>query len=1029
MSLLSVLLPLLLIPFQQKVSNSCDFDCWLANLVINIRPLSIDFPYALSRLNITDISIMNISISGVNTKYYPDETKIDDGLRFNIKLSMGFVANLISTGLLKFNGNISANINDVDFDFALQLIQDKDGLITNISIYDGDICYVEIGKIDISLHFDSEIADDIISKLKDLIDAAIKTLIESNLCSELEPLVSEYGTQGFEYINKYIRPYLNGTTPIDIPIHAEQMSDLSTSQVFDILRYILSNLTLMDGPLNINHIFNKLSNSTGILDYRKLASDFNLPYPLEFRFSVNNTDDNASFSVNFENLAISGLNTWTEFSFFDPISEFVLESRTGLDQLGINISFQVNVSSEGVVESDHIDLTENFFLHMFLRKNLLNFQMQYAHPKDLGINYTTNQCLDLNCIMSLSSPKGTGIKMIELETEVTEIENTITSGSLEEDIQESINSIIKFFITNYRSKIPILFTGLIQEHGLQPLNNLLNQTLSNVSCPFIPNDPYAPFNAFVSWLTCGIILGVMIILLIILFIVYKQREIMMLIRTASKSNLGTESLTSSLADDSYSNSENIAQPLLQDELAVGKWQSFWRQDEESSLLMHPRLPLWLRLLIPFLILSNIWLFLSSNGSIGGSVFPKVILGDTRRIEFPSMFDCGLINSIRDMWKAKTYALSILVACMSCVWPYMKLILMLIAWMIPTTIISAKHRERILRVLDELGKWSLLDSYFMILMVVAFHFVLRIPIVNVEKISTERIVYLWVLPVYGFLGLIGGTLYSLALSHIICAIERYVAKQKRDEERENKTLCVFKEQNLASKIILPIFLPVLFGLFIYGILCHSFSFKFVGLTGLALNIFNTPNEAAYTVFELAYKFPQACEFPNSPGVRFIQVIYIITAIITPLLHIISLAITLFVPMKKKVLRFMYYVIEYLYAWNCLDVFTLSVFICIIQITQFTNFMTGHRCDLINLILKKYFDDEMFIKGHEKCFEVLTVLQTGTFCLIAATIINTIAAVWINSITRKVLNKDDEEGNYVMVDDQPTLLMSANNDTTE
>lgn len=435
--------------------------------------------------------------------------------------------------------------------------------------------------------------------------------------------------------------------------------------------------------------------------------------------------------------------------------------------------------------------------------------------------------------------------------------------------------------------------------------------------------------------------------------------------------------------------------------------------------------------MPILIVSNISLFLSANASYGGSVFIKILLGGDKYVEMPSMFNFGLINSIRDMWKAKTYVLSLIVLIMSCIWPYSKLVLMLIVWFIPANILKRIHRERILRLLDELGKWSLLDSYFMIMMVVSFHFILTFPIVNEGTIVDPNIVYVWVLPCYGFIGLIGGTIYSLALSHIICYFDRYVNRPENqklvDEQRSKKKVCVFMKQNLTTKIILFIFLVCQFVIFVIGISCNSFSFEFVGLTGWALDILNIPSKSHYTVLQLAYKFPKGCEFPNSPSVRFVQVIYFITAVIFPILHILGLAATLLIPMSLKMLDYMYEIIEIFYAWSCLDVFCLSLIVTMFQITRFTNWMVGDRCDLIDEILKIFFTKEKYIEGHYKCFEVLTVFENGTFLLVSAAVINTVAHVWINILARKVIKADDSNDEYVQIADSPENLLQTNDYT--
>jgi hypothetical protein len=65
----------------------------------------------------------------------------------------------------------------------------------------------------------------------------------------------------------------------------------------------------------------------------------------------------------------------------------------------------------------------------------------------------------------------------------------------------------------------------------------------------------------------------------------------------------------------------------------------------------------------------------------------------RKIKAPSLFDFSLVNSVHDMWLAGSEVLSFLITVFSGVWPYLKLILMLISFCLPTSILSYKRREK------------------------------------------------------------------------------------------------------------------------------------------------------------------------------------------------------------------------------------------------------------------------------------------------------------------------------------------------
>lgn len=986
MNLLNLLPAFGILLHANNSNDICDFECWVKSLAIHIPPISYKVPVTNDKINMTNMILQNITIATLYTSFYPDATQINDGLLINVTLSAYLRSDLDYEGFIKTNGNISATITQINIQLPMKFIKDDDGLITDIDIYDQKKCKVTIDNIHVDMYFDNTFLDRLIKILIGPVVDIIKSNAQKIVCQTIQPTIKKYGSEFFTKIANYIRPYIDGPSSIEIPINSAKMTDLRGSQVIDLINFLLTNLTTGTTPLNLNSLVNRFSKETGIFDYQDMASLFSLPPELTFEIPVNVNDINATIKFALKSLVLSGLNTWKNFTILAPISPFVLDTTTSLDSLGINSTFQINITISGLVDTADVELSETAFFHMNMENNTLDFQLQYATEKGTGKNYTISQCTDPTCLLKLASPDGTGFKIFSINTSIGMIDLGMAEASIEEEIQETINTVCDFFIHNYRQQIPMLMNFLLNDLGRTYLNSAINDTLRTSECGTFEEEPYHEFGVTLTIIAVALSAVVLLALCVMTVVVIRIRE---------------------KEPDKHK-----------------KFLSFFRNDSEASLFMHPKLPIWVRILIPFLICTNISLFLSSNGSIGASVFLKVHFGKDKKLEFPTIFDFALIKSIEDMWNAKAYILSMCVAIGSCVWPYTKLVLMLIVWIMPSTLITKKYRDRILRVLFELGKWSLIDSYFMILTVVGFHFVIDFPIVHEVTVNNQNILYIWVYPAYGFITLIIATIYSLALSHLICYINRKVSNPYDNITSENEgKSSVFKQQNLASKILLVIFLPFAFVLFLAGISVVSFSFEFDGLTGWALDILNLVNKKGYTVLEMIPKFPQSCEDSNSVRTRIIQVIYVITAVIAPILHIIALAVMLFVPMTKKQLFSMYNTCEVLYSWSCLDVFTVSIFISVVQIALLTDFMVGDNCDLINVVLKKFFPHDKYIDGHYKCFEIHSILENGTFLLIAAAIINTVAALWINAITRKVLEKDQDNEDYIRVNDPEVLLSSG------
>jgi hypothetical protein len=168
------------------------------------------------------------------------------------------------------------------------------------------------------------------------------------------------------------------------------------------------------------------------------------------------------------------------------------------------------------------------------------------------------------------------------------------------------------------------------------------------------------------------------------------------------------------------------------------------------------------------------------------VVPYITVNGETEI-LPSLFTFSLVNSIRDFWQAKVYPLSLLVAVLSGAWPYGKVLLMLMAWIVPPAWLPPARRETILLLVDALGKWSLIDSFIMVTFQIAFHFHFHfdvpedppfsgpglLPSNGTSNASAPVDIKLFVVSYWGFTGFLIATMLSLFLSHTVLGVHRYV----------------------------------------------------------------------------------------------------------------------------------------------------------------------------------------------------------------------------------------------------------------
>lgn len=216
-----------------------------------------------------------------------------------------------------------------------------------------------------------------------------------------------------------------------------------------------------------------------------------------------------------------------------------------------------------------------------------------------------------------------------------------------------------------------------------------------------------------------------------------------------------------------------------------------KNNSTLALCYNDQLSLPVRLSLLLLITANIALFVYSNISMDAvAVIVTLTSGTFSSLPEPVLV-FGLLGTIVSMWEAKVYLLSILVAFLSGLWPYIKLFSLLACFTTPPPgssltqpsdqpvssccqhTMTLKRRDAILRAVESLGKWGLLDFYVMVLMMCAFHFNLQMQMTNKPSpSSTPLLIEVLVKPNFGFFSFLLATMLSHAISHVMLACHRH-----------------------------------------------------------------------------------------------------------------------------------------------------------------------------------------------------------------------------------------------------------------
>ena len=190
--------------------------------------------------------------------------------------------------------------------------------------------------------------------------------------------------------------------------------------------------------------------------------------------------------------------------------------------------------------------------------------------------------------------------------------------------------------------------------------------------------------------------------------------------------------------DDEGNLANLQKPLLDNRddeepaetdgtvLEVDAPKSMLPQASSSSLMMHPSVPDHVKYGVPGILALAIVLLLSSNFTTGASVDLQITKADGSSLtSLVNIWAFSLGSTLKEMVQAGVYLLMLLILFCSGIWPYIKLVLLFGCWFASTRRLAPVEREKVLYLLDCLGKFSLIDAYVLVLMMVAFRYNLNV----------------------------------------------------------------------------------------------------------------------------------------------------------------------------------------------------------------------------------------------------------------------------------------------------------------
>ena len=449
----------------------------------------------------------------------------------------------------------------------------------------------------------------------------------------------------------------------------------------------------------------------------------------------------------------------------------------------------------------------------------------------------------------------------------------------------------------------------------------------------------------------------------------------------------------------------------------------------TSMFRSPKIPIYVRLLMPLVILANIALFLSGHLSLAASISIEAeLFGEPFSVN--NFFEFSVVNTTSDIWEAGGKPLAILIGLFSGVWPYTKQLITFVLWFAPPRKVSVSRRGSILLWLDVLGKWSMVDIFVLVVSIVAFRVSIESPDIAFLPEGFYA-VNLLVVPLWGLYANMTAQLISQVSSHFIIHYHRrileaaaahcdgilefgssqtasdesagseFVASQLSNQsgaadDREILRQHAFERPHRGQLDKLQVrrgvsgclaLIAIAVAIFVVvGSSLASFSVEALGLIGVVVES-GQGFEAAinhYNIFNIAHLLMDEARFLGSAGDKIglgtLSALLITTVLFVPILQILALLRQWFVPLTEKQRSRTSVIIEILQAWQYVEVYVFALVVAAWQLGPLSEYLINAYCDGLSGTLATLSYYGILEAEDAQCFKVAAKIESGTYFLI-------------------------------------------------
>jgi len=906
--------------------------------------------------------------------------------------------------LVDIVGDVDAGVQDSSIDGPLEFASDAGNPPLPIAVH-AQSCTAQfvIGE----LHF----RGGAVSSILDLLAPIIKTFLNDNLqtliCTAIDKAVNIEGSAALNNASKKLRTTLEvpvePVVPPAVDIPAADLANFSANPGMQLVQKVLKVLDNPDSDYNFKALANRFLGSSGVLSV--------MTHPASKVLPVANM---GTVNITFERLELHGLNSTDSFTVAAPQAQEMTASLAA-EELAVNMTVHLEVtpSAEGPLEGD--TLVESFSVMLGTKGIAAGGAIFAAIQLSQQSKLTADQLTCVGCLL----PSAAALLDVKNYLEVGGISLLVqprfgNMDALAHDVDALINAAVQLLLGQFPVTLPVVLNHTIAGTVRDSTNAVIQRKLQS-GMPCKAPDPTYTSELFSDTMlaTCLALTFAACMICIVLHRCRSRRrsreaevvESLPEAKEAPDAVPANDANPSQVADDSpfaeqqcavvaSSAIESSARNALFDDVSIDE-NSAQTVGTWDCLATHPRIPLYVSIAVPLLLVATIMLFVSSNSDIGVSIIFTLLADGELVVDLPPVKEFSLVSSVVEMSHARAIVLATLIILFSGVWPYLKLMLMLWSWFAPSRVLPVRARQKLLYMIDALGKWSLVDCFVMVLFMVAFRFDITPSESDLAKnildeADADASATIWVRANLAMQTYLAGTMASLILGHGISGCSRYAIKVGEyggveDACTERQRLCNVLQPESPTAVFMPIIALVGSAiLLMVGVFQEAFQFEFQGMAGWILG--DVARIRPYSVLDLA-----AAVSSSTPqvtlAVRWLQSMFIVYVLLVPFAYPVCLLVLWTAKLTNRVQRQLLVGCEVLAAWSALDVFVLSIAASVLEIERFAVFIVGDKCDAIDRLLSKTPIADQ-VPGPMTCFDVKSTLRPGYFILLAASLLSSV-----------------------------------------